>query len=217
MDRWQRWREPAAIVVLAGLGLELLLTVLAAFVPGGPGLRAVAGTPETLLIAATAGAAVLCAAGEPSRHVQAIVRAGVVLGVLALAARAVGVGLLWSDGVPLVYGALATVGLVLPGLAVVLLGVLTRTTAPGAAALPAAGAEVPPAVEQAPAEPAEVEPAPADPQTAPTWQPDAAAGYAWRRAGDAAAGAPAADWAGRDDTAPGWGRSQPPDAERPAD
>jgi hypothetical protein len=35
-----------------------------------------------------------------------------------------------------------------------------------------------------------------DPRLQPTWQPDAAAGAAWRTAGDAAAGAPATGWGG---------------------
>jgi hypothetical protein len=37
----------------------------------------------------------------------------------------------------------------------------------------------------------------------PTWHPDAAAGAAWRTAGDAAAGAPAAGW-GTDQSSVGW-------------
>jgi len=56
--------------------------------------------------------------------------------------------------------------------------------------LPAGIGLVPHPSDVAPAPPP---PAP-DPRLQPTWQPDAAAGAAWRTAGDAAAGAPATGW-----------------------
>ncbi|HKX15155.1 MAG TPA: hypothetical protein VJN19_08185, partial [Propionibacteriaceae bacterium] len=42
-----------------------------------------------------------------------------------------------------------------------------------------------------------------DQRLQPTWHPDAAAGAAWRTAGEAAAGAPAAGW-GTDSSSAGW-------------
>jgi hypothetical protein len=42
-----------------------------------------------------------------------------------------------------------------------------------------------------------------DQRLQPTWHPDTAAGAAWHRAGDAAAGAPAAGW-GADASSTGW-------------
>jgi hypothetical protein len=46
-------------------------------------------------------------------------------------------------------------------------------------------------------------PSVAEQRLQPTWHPDAAAGAAWRTAGDAAAGAPAAGW-GTDGSSVGW-------------
>ena len=61
-----------------------------------------------------------------------------------------------------------------------------------------------------------------DPQLQPGWSPDAAIGAAWRRAGDAAAGAPATGWEAPGQTAGWWGptpetppQSAPSPAERP--
>ena len=57
-------------------------------------------------------------------------------------------------------------------------------------------------------------PAPAvDPQLQPGWSPDAAVGAVWRRAGDAAAGAPATTWDAPGQTAGWWG--PPPAIETP--
>jgi hypothetical protein len=44
-----------------------------------------------------------------------------------------------------------------------------------------------------------------DPQLQPGWSPDAAVGTVWRRAGDAAAGAPATSWEAPGQTAGWWG------------
>jgi hypothetical protein len=56
---------------------------------------------------------------------------------------------------------------------------------------------------------------PVDPQLQPGWSPDAAVGAVWRRAGDAAAGAPATSWDATGQTADWWG--QKPAADAPSE
>ena len=75
---------------------------------------------------------------------------------------------------------------------------------PSVAVTPAAAAEVP--VQPVPPVPS------VDPQLQPGWSADAAVGAVWRRAGDAAAGAPATSWDAPSQAAGWWG---PPRADTP--
>jgi hypothetical protein len=217
MERVQRWREPAVVVV--GLALLVRLGLVLAFAAST--LRAgVDAAPDAAYLASRQLA-------DPTPYV--------VLAALVLAchlrpvtphARALAAGALAVAGVCLLlvlglagYGyttyvapfsqldlADRLVALVVPVLAVVLLGLLAaRPTSADPLRAPAADA----AADEEPRPAGPGEPAP-DPALEPTWTTDAAAGAAWTTAGEAASGRPATGWGTAAGT--GWDASRAPGA-----
>ena len=201
MDSLVRWREPAAFVALGLLLANLVLIVLAVVLDDGPVVDVAArlSYPAALpgLIVLLAMLVLSCVLGR-SPHARLLTGlsvlstalAGVVAVALAIADLAVGGP---STLIELLPGVAAlSVSLVAFGLLIILWRRL-----PGPARERAAG-------DRDRLEPDQPEPELVDPQQQPTWPTDQAAGAAWRTAGDAAAGAPAADWGGPSE-AEGWG------------
>lgn len=198
MERVQRWREPAVVVVvvvlLVRLGLVAAFAVSAARVGGS-------GAPEAAQLAmrhlADPTPYVVLAALVLACHLRPVTAHARMLAVLALVVSTVGLLLVLGLTVAAPAGSAAPfgqldladrlAGVVLPLLAVLLIGLLAARPREAAAKQPALSES---AGEVAP-EPAE--PAP-DPALQPTWEPDAAAGAAWTTAGDAASGRPASGW-----------------------
>jgi hypothetical protein len=200
VDSLVRWREPAAFVALGLLLANLVLIVLAVVLDDGPVVDVAArlSYPAALpgLIVLLAMLVLSCVLGR-SPHARLLTG----LSVLSTAvAGVVAVALAIAD---LAVGGPSTLIELLPGVAALsvsllafgLLVILWRR-------LPRPARAEPPGTE--PVEADESEPEPVDPQQQPTWPIDQAAGAAWRTAGDAAAGAPAADWGGPGEVE-GWG------------
>ena len=213
MDRLKRLREPAAVVALIGLALHFALTgVYFLLAPVSFDLLLVdlaLGLVSPVLVALLAVLVASCWLAEPTPHARGLTVFGLVLtaGLLATA-----VGLLvagWSSAPADARVGMLTVFLgVVPWLTTGVLAVgafAALLRRPSVAATPAA-VEPPTAAEPVPA------PA-ADPQLQPGWSPDAAVGAVWRRAGDAAAGAPATSWDAPGQTAGWW--APPPAIETP--
>lgn len=222
-ERLTRLRGPAVLVLLVVLTLRILLAV-AGFV-----LQAGASSSAGEVAAAGVGAA--AAAADPlTAVVLAVLVGSCVLGSPVPSARTyrswavvvVGVGTLLSLVAAVAWLAVRPAGgatvldagqlllrLALPVLVLVALTRL-RVTAPGTARLAAGTA--PAALEPAPTETAQ-EPE-SDPAQEPVWQPDQAAGAAWMKAGDAAAGAAASGWGSAAD-AGGWSPQVPREAVEP--
>ena len=201
-----RFREPAAVVVLVALGLELALILVIAMSSGAP--IEVTGLPlayyladPALLVLLTALVAA-CWVVDPTRHARGVTLAALVLTAGTLAAA----------------GAFAVAGLVMVPAEGVLVPLLVRVVPPLAAGVVALGTSIvllrrprpapAPVPELAPAEP---EPEPVDPQQQPTWTPDAAVGAVWRRAGDAASQTPSTSWDSPGPSGGGWGPTTSPD------
>ncbi|MFP5283372.1 MAG: hypothetical protein ACLGIF_07975 [Actinomycetes bacterium] len=215
MDALKRWREPAALVVLAALIVRVALGVAGLFVladqqaSGSLWLAAPSAASLVLdgsglvLLAALVAA---CAVWEPTPHARfltgaaTVVAAVSVLLTLGLATAGLVVG--WGGPVVNVLGLL--VSLVPPTVIAVGLALLWR-------ALP---------VRESPATPAAPEAAVASPPeeapALPTWAPHEASGAVWNTAGAAAAGGAASSW-GSPESGPGWdpvprGPASPPPA-----
>ncbi|GAA1839802.1 hypothetical protein [Microlunatus capsulatus] len=216
MERVQRWREPAVVVVVLVLLVRLVL--VAAFAVSTLRLG-VGAAPDAAYLASRQLA-------DPTPYV---VLAALVLAchlrpatahARTLSAVAAGVG---GVGFVLVL-ALAVYGYttyaapfsqldladrldaaVVPLLAVVLLVALAARPAPAAAGALERGLRAVVA-DGAPAAPAP------DPALEPTWTPDAAAGAAWTTAGEAASGRPATGWG--TPTGTGWEVPRALDASR---
>jgi len=209
MQSWQRWREPAAVLLLVLLALTLVVRAVGvglAFATGNTGgwLGSVP-TADHLLLLLASGAVLWCATpveadgGPPSLspHVWPIAVLGVVivgltvLGWTALAAWDV-VTFVSSPSVDLGLGLLIIEGVLrlavpVASLVAVIAGVRRAAAArapTGSQALPAAAspASPPPAVAAAP------ERLPA------AWQADEATGAVWLTADDAARGRPGLSW-----------------------
>jgi uncharacterized membrane protein len=204
VDRLIRLREPATMVALLGLALHLVLTV--AYLMAAPiaddvllaDLAVSLGNP--LLVGLPAVLAATCWLGEVTPRARGLTVFGVLLTATVLAATA---GVLIASMVLAPAG--ATAGLLgvllrgIPGLTVAALGLLVllgllRQPSVAVAAETDQVAELPRVSAVLPA----------DPQLQPGWSPDAAVGAVWRRAGDAAEGAPATSWEAAPDTS-GWG------------
>lgn len=215
MERIQRWREPAVVVVAAALLVRLVLVLVFAGTAARLGLNAPAEAlylasrqlSEPTLYLVLAALATCCWLAPVTRHARLLTTVALVLaGLSALLALVLAFVGYRSYTPPFSQLDLLDrlVGLVVPLLVVSLLVVLRQRTRVAAAALPAA-ASAAPAVTPA----AEPEPRP-DRALAPTWQPDEAAGAAWLTAGDAASGRPAAGWG-----SPGTGDSWSPTPQLP--
>jgi hypothetical protein len=194
-----RLREPAAWVALGALVLNLVLAVVAmATYPGrladiGLTLSAQAANPVPLI--ALAVLVSFCVLRERTAHARMLTLLSLIAGVLAVL-FGIGLGLLGlaAEPTPVLWALAAIVTQAISIIVVVLLVKLLQLQAVPRR-LPA-GIGLPPYQESLPAPPP-------DQRLQPTWQPDTAAGAAWRTAGEAAAGAPAAGW-GTETTAAAW-------------
>ena len=215
MERMQRWREPAVVVVTGALLLRLVLALVFAGRAAALGLSAPADAAylasrqlsEPLAFVVLALLVASCHARPPTRHARAVTAlALVVAGLSLLLAVVLGLSGYRAYTPPFSQLDLAQrlVDLVLPLVAVAALVALVRRPA---AAAPEPAAPALPAAEPHDAAEVTAEPAP-DPQLEPTWQPDAAAGAAWFTAGDAASGRPAAGW-GSPESPSGWQPARP--------
>ncbi len=195
MERVQRWREPAVVVVLLVLLLRLVLVVT--FAVSTFRLGATPAPDAAYLASRQLGDPtpyVVLAALVLACHLRPVTTHARTLAALALGVA--GVGLLLVLGLA-VYGYTTyaapfsqldlidrLAAAVVPLLAVLALGLLAARPRPPSQDVAA------PALEQVEVE---QEPVP-DPALQPTWAPDAAAGAAWTTAGDAASGRPATGW-----------------------
>ncbi|GAA1435032.1 hypothetical protein GCM10009616_31010 [Microlunatus lacustris] len=197
MERVQRWREPAVVVVVLVLLVRLVLVAAFALSTARAGVNA---APDAAYLASRqlaeptpyvvlAALVLACHLRPVTAHARAL--AGVALGVA-------GVGLLLVLGLA-AYGytsyaapfsqldlADRLAAVVVPLLAVALLGLLARSSSTAGSA---------PALTSGPdADERSTSAEPEDPALEPTWAPDAAAGAAWTTAGEAASGRPASGW-----------------------
>jgi hypothetical protein len=207
MERMQRWREPAVLVVTAALLLRLVLVAVFAATtarvgsdgPTDPALVASRQLSEPLTFVVLAALVTCCHLRPASRHSRALT--ALALGVSSLAVLlAVMLAVVGYRAPTPSFGRLdfaeRLVDLVLPLIAVAALAVLLQRPRPHREPVPALA----PAARQEEVQAEEPRP---DPELQPTWEPDAAAGAAWYTAGDAASGRPAAGWGSAQDSA-GW-------------
>jgi hypothetical protein len=207
VDRLKQLREPAAVIALVGLALHFALT-LSYFLltpefenPPLVDLSISVGSP--VLVALLAVLVAACWMPEATPRVRGVTVFSLVLtaGLLVTAISLLVAGLM--QGVEVHAGLFLVFRGFVPWLttAVIAVGVFVALLRrPSAAATPEAADAMDSATEPVPA-------APADPQLQPGWSPDAAVGAVWRRAGDAAAGAPATSWDATGRTADWWGRT----------
>lgn len=213
MDRLKQLREPAVVIALVGLTLHFAITgVYFLLAPELFDLLLVElalGLVNPVLVALLAVLVASCWVPKATPRAR-----GVTLLSLALTA-----GLLATALALLVAGLVRAPADARAGMLSVFLGVVPWLTTgvlalgvfaallrrPSAAAMPAAAEQVMPAEPVPP-------PAP-DPSLQPGWSPDVAVGAVWRRAGDAAAGAPATGWEAPGQ-GPGWWGA-PPAIETP--
>jgi hypothetical protein len=219
VDRLKQLREPAAVLVLVALALHVALAILGyalltrefgdmplddlAFNLASPGL-----------IALLAVLVISCWLGDATPRARRVTVLALAL-TAALLVGALGLfvaGLVWRSAGGQA-GLALTLRSVVPWLtiAVIAVGVFV-------ALLRHPSVTAPPVVDDRAETDESTEPVPAptaDPQLQPGWSPDTAVGAVWRRAGDAAAGAPAAGWDAMAQATGRWGPA-PPD-ETPAD
>jgi hypothetical protein len=212
MERIQRWREPAVVVVAAALLVRLVLVALFAGTSARLGLDQPTDaaylasrqlSDPTLVVVLTA-LVLACHVRPATRHVRLLTGVGLAVAALSVVLAVVLAFVGYRAYTP-PFSQLdfldRLVGLVVPLVAVAALGVLLQRPPREREALTAA----PPAAPELPAEEdrAALPATRPDPALEPTWQPDEAAGAAWYTAGDAASGRPAAGW-GSPDGASGW-------------
>jgi hypothetical protein len=213
VDRLKQLREPATVVALAGLALHFALTlVYFVLAPASFDLLLVdlaLSLVNPVLVALLAVLVATCWMADATPRARGLTVLGLVL-TAALLATAVGL---------LVAGVVRAPADARPGMLAVFLGVVPWvTTAVIALGVFVAllrrpvAAAAPTAVEQVESTTQPIPPPAVDPQLQPGWTPDAAVGAVWRRAGDAAAGAPATAWETPGQTAGWWG---PPAIETP--
>ena len=193
-------REPAAWVALGALVLNLLLVVVAlatfggSFVSAAWVLSARVANPVPLLVLAVLVS--FCVLRERTPHARQLTVISLVAGVVAVL---LGLVLAFFG-----FGATAPVlavfaAIVLQAISIIAVGLLIKLLQ-----LQAIPRRLPAGIGLVPHPSDELSPPPAvEQRLQPTWHPDAAAGAAWRTAGDAAAGAPAAGW-GTDGSSAGW-------------
>jgi hypothetical protein len=200
VESLMRLREPAAWVALAAVVLNLVLAVvgLATFgnslVNAGWVWSARVANPVPLVDLAVLVS--FCVLRERTPHARQLTIISLVVGVISVL-LGLGLALLgFGASAPMLAVFAALVPQAISALAIGLLIKLLQ--------LQAVPRRLPPGIGLAP-HPSESLPAPPvpDQQLQPTWHPDVAAGAAWRTAGEAAAGAPAAGW-GTDTSSVGW-------------
>jgi hypothetical protein len=199
-----RLREPAAWIALGALVLNLILTIVAmvtfdgSLSNAGWVLSAQVANPVPLIVLAVLVS--FCVLRDRTPHARQLTLISLIVGAISvlfgLALTLLGFG----ASAPI----LAVFATIVPqAISVLAVGLLIKLLQ-----LTAVPRRLPPGIGLIPHEPealSSTQPATQvpDQRLQPTWQPDAAAGAAWHRAGDAAAGAPASGW-GTDATSAGW-------------
>jgi hypothetical protein len=207
MESLSRYREPAAGLAIAALGLNIAVGLIGAFFSPVSLPDMAVGTAyrvgDPVFVGAVAALTATCVVRSRTAHARVLTVLGLLTCAVALLLGVLFavVGLAWRPpgetldvlGVfPLLV--LSAVGV---GTLAVLLGLQRAHAGQTVAVRPAVGEDTTQAALP-------VAPVPVlDPALQPTWAPDAAAGAAWHRAGDAASGAPASGWGGGSATA-GW-------------
>jgi hypothetical protein len=207
-----RLREPAAWVALGALVLNLLLTIVTMVTfdgsTAGVGwlLSARVANPVPLVVLAVLVS--FCVLRERTPHARQLTLISLVVGVIAVLFGLVLTLLGFGATAPV----LAVFTTIVPqAISVLAVGLLFKLLQ-----LQAVPRRLPPGIGLIPHEPESL-PAPPvpDQRLQPTWHPDTAAGAAWHRADDAAAGAPASGW-GTDASSAGWQPiPTPPSAPQP--
>jgi hypothetical protein len=206
-----RLREPAAWFALGVLVLSLVLTILAMATSEGSlagaawTLTAQVANPVPLIVLAVLVS--FCVLRERTPHARQLTISSLVVGVITVVFGLV----LTFFGFAVQASALAVLATIVPqAISVLAVGMLIKLLQ-----LQAVPRRLPPGIGLVPHEPESLPAAPVpDPRLQPTWQPDVAAGAAWRRAGDAASGAPASGWG--TDSSVGWQPiPTPPNGPRP--
>jgi hypothetical protein len=195
-----RLREPAAWVALGVLALNLVLTIVAlatfdgSLTSVGWVLSAQVANPVPVVVLAVLVS--FCVLRERTPHARQLTLISLVVGVISVLFGLVLTLLGFGAPAPI----LAVFATIVPqAISVLAVGLLIKLLQ-----LQAVPRRLPPGIGLIPHEPEALPATPApDQRLQPTWQPDVAAGAAWRTAGDAASGAPAAGW-GTDASAAGW-------------
>jgi hypothetical protein len=195
-----RLREPAAWVALGALALNLLLTIVTmltfdgSLVSVGWLLSARVANPVPIVVLAVLVS--FCVLRDRTPHARELTLISLVVSVIAVLFGLV-LTLLGFGGPAPVLEVFATI--VPQAISVLAVGLLIKLLQ-----LQAVPRRLPPGIGLIPHETESLPAAPVpDQRLQPTWHPDTAAGAAWHRAGDAAAGAPAAGW-GADASSTGW-------------
>jgi hypothetical protein len=219
VDRLKQLRQPAVVIALVGLTLHFALTL--AYFLVSPELfdlllvDLALGLVNPVLVALLAVLVASCWIPEATSRARGLTLLSLVL-TAGLLATALGL---------LVAGLVRAPADARTGMVSVFLGVVpwltTAAIALGVfvALLRRPSAVTTPAAVDAVEEPESVPAPSADPHLQPGWSPDAAVGAVWRRAGDAAAGAPATSWDATGRTADWWGptpaEDAPPEGDSP--
>jgi hypothetical protein len=199
-----RLREPAAWVALGALVLNLILTIVAMVTFDGSLsnvgwiLSSQVANPVPVLVLAVLVS--FCVLRDRTPHARQLTLISLLAGVISVL-FGLALTLLGFGATAPILAVFATI--VPQTISVLAVGLLIKLLQ-----LQAVPRRLPPGIGLIPHEPealSSTQPATQelDQRLQPTWQPDAAAGAAWRRAGDAAAGAPASGW-GTDATSAGW-------------
>lgn len=190
-----------ALVVLVMVSLRVVIALVTAvaylrsdFAGGPPGLAGVISyrASDPVLVVTLTALVASCVLDGPTPRARGLASAALVVAGVSVTVALVFalIGLNPGDAVGVVNTLDQLVVLAVPVLAMVALARLRQlvpaSVAGGEARSISTGAQ--PAMPQPPA------PTPIDEQYQPSWLPDTAAGAAWQRAGDAAAGAPASGW-----------------------
>jgi hypothetical protein len=199
VESLMRLREPAAWVALGALVLNLLLALvaLATFegsrLNAGWALSARVANPVPLLVLTVL--VCFCVLRERTPWARQLTISSLVVGVIAVVLGLV-LALLGLGATTSILAVFAAI--VAQAISVIAVGLLVKLMQ-----LQAVPRRLPAGIGLAPHPSEELLPPPSDQRLQPTWHPDAAAGAAWRTAGDAAAGAPAAGW-GANGSSVGW-------------
>ncbi len=207
------WRRPAATVALTALTLEVVWrSVLFGIDLAGRS----AETEGPLLVLPSSSVALVltvlvgllagsCCRAPLVAGGRGLARWGIALAAVSVLIELAGVAVGLARLIPGAFGYLVLepiFGLAVPGLVGWGLLVVTRVPS-GPSPLPQTSTEI---TDRAVDRVAAAEPEPV-PEQEPIWSRDAAAGAVWRTAGDAARGAPAAQWSASD-----WGSAADPEA-----
>ena len=214
MDRLKLLREPAAVVALVGLALHVGLTL--AFFLLAPefaelplvDLALSLGSPVLVVLLAVLVATCWLAQATPRVRGLTVLSLVLTAGLLVAAIGLFVAGLV-QGRVDVQAGLLSVFRGFVPWLttAVIAVGVFVTL-------LQRTSVAVTPAVTDVVEPPQPIGTPAADPQLQPGWSPDTAVGAVWRRAGDAASGAPSDQWDAMAQTTGRWG--PPPIETSPA-